>query len=355
MNQAISFHGIIPANLLPFHTDFSIDEPEYRRHLSWLASVQGVTAITCNGHAAEVSSLTREERQRALAIAGEEVGNRTRLVAGIFAEGTLEAATLAKDAKAGGAAAILVFPPTLFMWGAHLRPEMVFRHFAAIAEAVEIPMIVFQYPPAIGIGYSPETLAKLTEIPYVVGVKDWSNDIVAFERNLRALRATGRRVAMLSSYSASLLATFILGADGTISGMGSVTADLQAALFDAVQRGDLDNAKRINDHLRPLADAFYSPPVLDQHNRMKEALVMLGRLKQAVVRPPLQRVGDHERQRIRAALVSSGLLSARGLPCEDAISTLENRDWPMALRRPGGIDSTPARTCPDKSEETGGP
>jgi 4-hydroxy-tetrahydrodipicolinate synthase len=310
MNQPINFHGIIPANLLPFHSDFSIDEPEYRRHLSWLAGVPGVTAITCNGHAAEVSSLTREERQRALAIAGGEVGNRVRLIAGIFTDGTLEAVTLAKDAKAGGAAGILVFPPTLFMWGAHLRPDLVFRHFAAIAEAVEIPMIVFQYPPVIGIGYSPETLAKLAEIPQVVGVKDWSNDIVAFERNLRALRATGRKIAMLSSYSASLLATFVLGADGTISGMGSVAADLQAALFDAVQRGDIDTARKINDRLRPLADAFYCPPFLDQHNRMKEALVMLGRLRQAIVRPPLQPVSDHERQRIRAALVASGMLRA---------------------------------------------
>jgi 4-hydroxy-tetrahydrodipicolinate synthase len=310
MTQNLKFHGIIPANLLPFHADFSIDEPDYRRHLSWLAGVVGVTAITCNGHAAEVSSLTREERQRALAIAGEEVGDRVQLIAGVFAEGTLDAVTLAKDAKAGGAAGILIFPPTLFMWGAHLRPEMVFRHFAAIAEAVEMPIIVFQYPPAIGIGYSPETLAKLTDIPHVVGVKDWSNDMVAFERNLRALRATGRSIAVLSSYSASLLATFILGADGTISGMGSVAADLQAELFDAVRRGDLDAARRINDRLRPLADVFYSPPFLDQHNRMKEALVMLGRLKQAIVRPPLHRVSDQERQRIRAALVSSGLLLA---------------------------------------------
>ena len=277
MAQNLKFHGIIPANLLPFHTDFSIDELEYRRHLSWLAGVAGVTAITCNGHAAEVSSLTREERQRALAIAGEEVGNRVQLIAGVFAEGTLEAVTLAKDAKAGGAAGILIFPPTLFMWGAQLRPEMVFRHFAAIAEAVELPIIAFQYPPALGIGYSPETLAKLADIPHVVGVKDWSNDMVAFERNLRALRATGRSIAMLSSYSSSLLATFILGADGTISGMGSVAADLQAELFDAVRRGDLDAARRINDRLRPLADVFYSQPFLDQHNRMKEALVMLGR------------------------------------------------------------------------------
>jgi 4-hydroxy-tetrahydrodipicolinate synthase len=304
----ISLRGIIPANLLPFHADFSIDEPEYRRHLSWLAGVRGVTAITCNGHAAEVSSLTRGERQQALAIAGKEVGGRLPVLAGILAEGTLEAVILAKDARAGGAAGILVFPPALFMGGAQLRPEMVVRHFSMIADAVDLPIVVFQYPPAIGIGYSPETLAQLTKIPQVVGVKDWSNDIVAFERNLRALRATGRPVAMLSSYSASLLATFVLGADGTISGMGSVAADLQAELFDAVRQGDLETARKINARLRPLADVFYTPPFLDQHNRMKEALVLLGRWRQAVVRPPLLRVSDGERQRIRAALAGSGLL-----------------------------------------------
>lgn len=309
MVQTVTFRGIIPANLLPFQPDYSIDEPEYRRHLSWLAGVRGVTAITCNGHAAEVSSLTREERQRALAIAGEEVGDRVPLIAGIYTDSTLEAVTLAKDAQAGGAVGLLVFPPTLFMWGAQLRPEMVVRHFTTIADAVDLPLIVFEYPPASGIGYSPETLVELTAIPRVVGVKDWSNDMVAFERNLRALRATGRAVAMLSSYSASLFGTFILGADGAISGMGSVAADLQAELFDTVRRGDLDAAKKVNDRLRPLADVFYSPPFLDQHNRMKEALVLLGRLKQAVVRPPLVRLSDAERQRIRAALVSAGLLS----------------------------------------------
>jgi len=168
-------------------------------------------------------------------------------------------------------------------------------------------MIVFQYPPVMGIGYSPETLAKLTEIPHVVGVKDWSNDIVAFERNLRALRATGRRIAIAQQLQC-LAPRHVYSRRGWDDFRdGQCCRELQAALFDAVQRGDLDAAKKINDRLRPLADAFYCPPFLDQHNRMKEALVMLGRLRQAVVRPPLRPVSDCERQRIRAALVSSGL------------------------------------------------
>jgi 4-hydroxy-tetrahydrodipicolinate synthase len=184
---------------------------------------------------------------------------------------------------------------------------MALRHFSEIAEKADLPIIVFEYPPASGIGYAPETLAKLAAIPQVAGVKDWSNDIVAFERNLRALRATGRPVAMLSSFTTSLMSTFLLGADGAISGMGSVAADLQAELFEACQKGDLDGARRINDRLDPLVRVFYAPPVVDMHNRMKEALVLLGRIPAAHVRPPLTPVAPAERDAIGRALAAAGL------------------------------------------------
>jgi 4-hydroxy-tetrahydrodipicolinate synthase len=304
----LTFSGIMPANILPFTADLSIDEPAYRKHLRWLADTRGVTGIVANGHAAEVSSLSREERRRALAIALDEVGGRCPVVAGVYSDGTAEAVELARDARAAGAAGILVFPPTLFMWGAQQKPDMAVRHFSEIASKVDLPIIVFEYPPASGIGYAPETLARLAEIPQVAGVKDWSNEIVAFERNLRSLRATGRPVAMLSSFTMSLMATFVLGADGAISGMGSVAADLQAALFEACQKGDLDGARRINDRLDPLVRVFYAPPFVDMHNRMKEALVLLGRIPAAHVRPPLTPVSPSEREAIRRALVASGLL-----------------------------------------------
>jgi 4-hydroxy-tetrahydrodipicolinate synthase len=307
MREPLRFSGIMPANILPFTADLSIDEPAYRGHLRWLADTRGVTGIVANGHAAEVASLTREERRRALAIALDEVGAVCPIVAGVYTDGTAEAVALARDAKDAGAAGVLVFPPTLFMWGAQHKPDMVLRHFSEIAAAVDIPIVVFEYPPASGIGYAPETLARLAEIPAVAGVKDWSNDIVAFERNLRALRATDRPVAMLSSFTMSLMATFLLGADGAISGMGSVTADLQAELFEACQKADVEGARRINDRLDPLVRVFYAPPFVDMHNRMKEALVLLGRIPAAHVRPPLTPVPAAERDAIKRALVAAGL------------------------------------------------
>ena len=301
------FSGTMPANLLPFTADLAIDEAAYRKHLRWLVDTPGVTGIVANGHASEVSSLSREERKRSLAIALDEIAGACPIVAGVYADGTAEAVDLARDARAAGAAGVLVFPPTLFMWGAQLKPDMVLRHFSEIAGRADLPIIVFEYPPASGIGYAPETLGRLCEIPQVAGVKDWSNEIVAFERNLRAVRATGRPVAMLSAFTMSLMATFLLGADGAISGMGSVTADLQVELFEACAKGDVDSARAINDRLDPLVRAFYAPPFVDMHNRMKEALVMLGRIPAAHVRPPLTPVAAADREAIRRALASARL------------------------------------------------
>ena len=306
MREPLKFSRIMPANILPFKADLSIDEPAYRKHLRWLADTPGVTGIVANGHAAEVASLSREERRRTLAVALDEVAGACPIVAGVYTDGTAEAVELAKDAQTAGAAGVLLFPPTLFMWGAQVKPDMVIRHYSDVA-AVGLPIVAFEYPPACGIGYSPETLARLATIPEVVAVKDWSNDIVAYEANLRALRATGRPVAMLSSFTMSLMASFLLGADGAISGMGSVTADLQAELFAACQKGDLEDARRINERLEPLVRVFYAPPFFDMHNRMKEALVLLGRIPAAHVRPPLTPVPPAERDAIRRALAAAGI------------------------------------------------
>ncbi len=307
MSEPLRFTGVMPANILPFTADLAIAEGAYRRHLRWLAGARGVTGIVANGHAAEVSSLSREERKRALAIALDEVAGACPVIAGVYSDGTAEAVDLATDARRAGAAGVLVFPPTLFMWGAQAKPDMALRHFSEIAARADLPIVVFEYPPASGIGYTPDTLARLAEIPHVAAVKDWSNDIVAFERNLQAVRATGRPVAMLSAFTMSLMATFLLGADGAISGMGSVAADLQSELFEACQKDDLEGARRVNARLDPLVKVFYAPPFVDMHNRMKEALVLLGRIPAAHVRPPLTPVGAAERQAIRRALIAAGL------------------------------------------------
>src|SRR5207244_8739699 len=99
MREPLKFSGIMPANILPFKADLSVDEPAYRKHLRWLADTPGVTGIVVNGHAAEVASLSREERTRTLAVALDEVAGACPIVARVSTGGTAEAGELAQAAK----------------------------------------------------------------------------------------------------------------------------------------------------------------------------------------------------------------------------------------------------------------
>jgi 4-hydroxy-tetrahydrodipicolinate synthase len=300
--------GVIPAALLPFDTDFAIDVRAFKQHLSDLTAVDGISAITTNAHSTEVHACTEDEQRRVLSHTLDVVGGALPVIFGVYADGSLNAARLAGMAAADGASALLVFPSQVLGMGGHLRPEMVIAHFKAIADATDLPLIAFEYALAGPLGYTMETLLKLVEaVPSVKAIKDWSNDPVQHERHVRVLQGRSPRVNVLTTHSAWLISSLVLGCAGLLSGAGSVIAHLQVELFRAVQRNDLAAARAINDRIYPLAQAFYAPPFLDMHNRMKEALVMLGRLPRAVVRPPLLKLSDAEIDRLHAVLEQAGL------------------------------------------------
>jgi 4-hydroxy-tetrahydrodipicolinate synthase len=303
-------HGVIPAVLLPFHDDLSIDEKSFRAHLRDVGATQGITAITLNAHSTEVASCTFDEQRRVLELAQDEIGGKLPIVNGIWADGSLEAARIARMAADGGASALLVFPPAPFTL--QQSPEMALAHFKRIADASDLPIIVFQYPLATGQGYPRDTLLKMCDqVPTIRAIKDWSGNVPQHEMHIRMLQSLPRPVNVLTTHSAWLFSSLVLGCNGLLSGSGSVIADLQAQLFGAVQGNDLATAKRLNDRIYPTARVFYAEPWADMHNRMKEALVLLGRLPRAVVRPPLIKLSRAEIDRIRDALVEAGLLGAK--------------------------------------------
>jgi 4-hydroxy-tetrahydrodipicolinate synthase len=303
-------HGVIPAVLLPFTEELAIDENSFRKHLRDVAAVEGLSALTINAHSTEIASCTFDEQRRVLDIARSEIGDRLPIVNGVWADGSLEAARIARMAEEGGAAALLVFPPAPFTLGQ--SPAMAIEHFKRIAEASSLPLIVFQYPLSTGQGYPRDTLLKMVdEVPAIRAIKDWSGNIPQHEMHVRELQRRKRPVNVLTTHSAWLLSSLVLGCNGLLSGSGSVIPDLQAALFEAVNANDLAGARRLNDRIYPLARVFYAEPWADMHNRMKEALVLLGRLPRAVVRPPLVKLPRAEIDRIRAALVEAGLLTSK--------------------------------------------
>ncbi len=304
----MTLHGILPACLCPFTPDLALDSAALAGHVDFLARQSGVGGIVCNGHAGEVSALTRAERVEVLTTVVSTAARRVPVIAGISAESTAEAVEYARDSEAAGADALLVFPPHVWLrMGKNERAPREF--FQAIRSAVRLPLAIFQYPVWTRASYSTAQLLDLTAIDGVVAIKMGTRDMIRYETDLRLLREHRPHVALFTSHDEYLLPTLVVGADGCLVGFAAIVPELIASLFAAVQEGDLKAARAHADRLFPLTQVLYHrEPFGDCHTRIKEALVMMGRLPSAAVRPPLVRLDDAERRAIGEVLRAAALL-----------------------------------------------
>jgi 4-hydroxy-tetrahydrodipicolinate synthase len=305
MNQK-SFKGIIPAAILPFKQNYEIDEQNLRSFIRYLSQIDGVEGILCNGHAGEVVSLSRAERKRVIEIAVSEVGGRLPIISGVHHEHTPDAVRHAQDARDAGAAAVLVVPPGSWLRGKSEAAP--YHYFKAIADGVDIPLWIFQYATVSKANYPTKHLLELAGIENVVAVKLSVNDWIRYDHEYRALKSLGKDIRVLTSNNMALLASFTLGADGAVIGSGSLYSELVVQLFSAVENSDLKTAKEIHTRMMPLTELMYSEPQCDVYTRIKTAQVIMGRLENAVVRPPLLPLAESEVDRIEKALRQCGLI-----------------------------------------------
>ena len=302
-NKNIKLEGVIPATLLAFDKDYQINEKASRKHIKECAVTNGISAITVNGHSSEIHACDFEEQKRILSFSLEEVGDFMPIINGVYADGSIEAAKIAKMSYKTGASALLCFPPQSMAMGGHLRPEMALEHFKRIADATDLPLICFNYPSAGNLTYPFHTLLKLFKtVPTIKAIKDWSNDPMIHEKHIKTFQNLSNPVNVLTTHSSWLMSSLVMGAKGLLSGAGSVIASLQVELFNAVKAKNLESAQIINDQIFPLAQAFYSPPFLDMHNRMKEVLVLTGKMEEAIVRPPLMKLSSEEINKLKKAI-----------------------------------------------------
>ena len=301
--KEFKLEGVIPATLLAFDKEFQINEKASRKHIKECALTDGISAVTVNGHSSEIHACNFEEQKRILSFSLEEVGDFIPVINGVYADGSIEAAKIAKMSDLTGASALLCFPPQSMAMGGHLRPEMALEHFKRIADATDLPLICFNYPSAGNLTYPFHTLLKLFEtVPTIKAIKDWSNDPMIHEKHIKTFQNLSNPVNVLTTHSSWLMSSLVMGAKGLLSGAGSVIASLQVELFNAVKAKNLESAQIINDQIFPLAQAFYSPPFLDMHNRMKEVLVLTGKMEEAIVRPPLMKLSSEEINKLKKAI-----------------------------------------------------
>lgn len=305
--------GLLPAIIVPFRPDYSIDEEALTRFVHWILSKPGIGGIVCNGHAGEVSSLSRKERKQVTRAVVRAVAGKVPVVCGIHCEGTFEAVEHAKDAREAGADAVLVLPPHL--WLISKEPGAAEAFFQAVANECGLPMIVFQYAQKWGQAcYDGHTLLRLTEIPQVIAVKEAIWEMSRYEDEYRLLKQRAPHVAVLSANDEHLFASYCIGADGSLVGFASLAPDLISQMLQAAQRGDLPGARSLNDRLYPLTQAIYkTPPGIRMHSRIKAGLHMMGMIPGPTVRPPLLPLSTEERVALRGALVEAGLIVSNGM------------------------------------------
>jgi 4-hydroxy-tetrahydrodipicolinate synthase len=308
--RRLDLRGVLVAVVTPFTDELAIDEADLRQHVRRLAAVPGVTGFVCNAHAAEVEALDRTERRRCVEIVREEAPGHV-VVGGVRASSTTNAIGSARDSAAAGADALIVCAPAIPAWRAADAPEFAIAFHKAIAEAVDLPMILFQYPQENAVAYPHDALLRMVdEIDSVVAVKMChGGELRRYEQDLQALRAHPRQIAILPALAQYFLPYFTLGADGALTGFGNVAPEWTVELFEAVQKGDLPRAQALHRRLYPVTSVVCQPPSVYLHVRYKEAAYLAGRIRGRAVRAPQLPVPLAEREALAQGLASAGLLA----------------------------------------------
>src|SRR5262249_7726831 len=237
--------------------------------LDYCALPEGITAIFVNGHAGEGASLTPAERTEVIVRTRAHIG-RKKLLAGIIAYSTTEAMTQAKEAQSAGADWAVLFPLPGLGGGGTASPRAPLAYVKAVAESIAIPVSIFQYPLASGLGFTIETLLEIAKLPEVIAIKEGSDTMLAYEENWRRIKPVRPDLSILPSNFNWFLAQLAVGGDGILSGLASLTPHWLIDLWHASEARDLDAMRAASDRLYPIVRSIYgAEPLIDMHTRIK--------------------------------------------------------------------------------------
>jgi 4-hydroxy-tetrahydrodipicolinate synthase len=291
------FKGSLVALITPMREDGSVDDKAYAAFVDWQIR-EGTHGVVPVGTTGESPTLSHAEHKRVVEIAVGVAKGRIPVIAGAGSNSTEEAIDLAKHAKEAGADAILVVTPY------YNKPtqEGMFLHFTAIADAVDIPMIIYNIPPRSVVDMSVETMARLAKHKNIIGVKDATANLT---RPLHTRRACGADFCQLSGEDHTALAFNTAGGVGCISVTANVAPRLVSQMQTAWMEGRFDEATTLQHRLVPLHDALFAET---SPGPVKYAASLLGKTSERC-RLPLAPLMEPTRAKVRAAMMEVGLLN----------------------------------------------
>ena len=288
--------GSIVAIVTPMHADGSLDIPGMRKLIDWHVA-EGTDGIVIVGTTGESATVSVDEHCALIKLAVEQAAGRIPVIAGTGGNSTAEAIGLTAYAKEVGADAVLLVVPY------YNRPtqEGMYQHFKAIAEAVDLPIILYNVPGRTVADMSNETVVRLAQIPNIVGLKDATGNI---GRGIELLRLVPSSFAVYSGDDPTAMALMFCGGQGNISVTANVAPRAMHELCVAAMKGDIATAVAINNRLIPLHQKLFVEP---NPVPVKWALAEMG-LMPAGIRLPLVALADEYHATVRGALREAGVL-----------------------------------------------
>ncbi|HEY1187024.1 MAG TPA: 4-hydroxy-tetrahydrodipicolinate synthase [Gemmata sp.] len=294
----MKLHGIIPPVVTPLTADQDLDLPGLRAHIDYVLA-KGVHGIFVLGTTGEFYALDEAEKQAVLADAVAHVAGRAPVYAGTGAETTREVVRLTKMAQKEGAAGVSVITPYF------IRPNQaeLSDHFRRVAESTSLPVVLYNNPATCGgLSIEPETVARLAELPNIVGIKDSSGDL---QNTIEIIRQTPReRFSVLNGRDTLILAALQAGAQGAIPASCNIAPDLCVGIYDSFTKGDIEAAKGFQSRLHGVRMAM---GLGTGNSAVKEAMALLGR-SAGPMRAPILPFGAAQKEKLRAILEKAGLL-----------------------------------------------
>src|SRR5579884_2962865 len=294
-------HGIIPPVATPMRDNEDLDLPRLKWFLDHLIG-QGVHGVFVLGTNSEFYALDEREKQEVVATAVAHVRRRVPVFAGTGAETTREAVRLTRMAEKEGADGVSVITP----YFVHPSQQEIFDHYRRVAEATALPVVLYNNPGTCGgVKVEPDTVARLAELPNVLGIKDSSGDL---QNTNEYVRLVPERFAVLQGRDTLIYPALLCGARGAVPATGNIAPRLVVEIYERFRRGDLEGAREAQRRLSPvrLALTLGTAP-----GGVKAALALLG-MSLGPSRSPVAPLPPEKQQKMRAALEQAGLLRRGG-------------------------------------------
>jgi 4-hydroxy-tetrahydrodipicolinate synthase len=289
-------YGIIPAMVTPLDNNKELNEAAVRRLVNFLLE-GGIHGLFATGSQGEFWAFSAEEKRRIWEVVKEETAGRVPIYAGTAGITTHEAITLTQAAESIGIDAVSVLTP---FFVAPSQQEL-YEHYAAIAEATSLPVILYTNPARTGVSLKPETLARLAEIPNIVGIKDSSGDL---SLTAEYIKVTPDDFGVLMGRDTLILAGLLYGAKGAIAATANVVPALVVSIYERFKAGDMEEARQAQEALAPLRLAFSwgTFPIV-----IKEALDLIG-MEGGPARAPVGPMSPEQRERLKHVLRGMNVL-----------------------------------------------